>query len=158
MELVVVVLILAILAAVAVPAIISNADDAEVNALMQQLNTIIDAAELYQASNGSWPQTTNYNSLPGDFEGILPARAFTDMAGASASTTGLTWLSWGYTDKSFVEVAFVHAHHVDTAIAPAVDEKFDDGDPAAGSIVYGPDDVSGVPSVQIEYTYILNIK
>ncbi|MEO8495670.1 MAG: prepilin-type N-terminal cleavage/methylation domain-containing protein [Planctomycetota bacterium] len=57
-ELVVVVLILGILAAIAVPKIISNADDAAESGVAQTLSAIRDAVELYrtQTNAGGYPQ------------------------------------------------------------------------------------------------------
>jgi general secretion pathway protein G len=52
-ELVVVVLILGILAAVAAPKILSNSDDASDNGVAQTLSTIRDAIELYRASTST---------------------------------------------------------------------------------------------------------
>ena len=60
-ELVVVVLILGILAAVAVPKIISNNDDAADSAVAQTLTSIRDAIELYrtQTNAGGYPEGTS---------------------------------------------------------------------------------------------------
>lgn len=59
-ELVVVVLILGILAAIAVPKIISNSDDAKESSVAQTLSSIRDAVELYktQTNAGGYPNGT----------------------------------------------------------------------------------------------------
>ena len=63
-ELVVVVLILGILAAVAVPKAISVSSEAEDNALKQSLDAVRDAIEMYQAqNNGRLPGRSK--DLPG---------------------------------------------------------------------------------------------
>ena len=60
-ELVVVVLILGILAAIAVPKIINNADEAQDSGVAQTLSSIRDAVELYksQANAGGYPEGTS---------------------------------------------------------------------------------------------------
>ena len=60
MEVVVVVLILAVLAAVAVPAVLHKSDEAIDNGLRQTLAVIRDAVALYAANNsGAWPGSSN---------------------------------------------------------------------------------------------------
>jgi general secretion pathway protein G len=54
-ELVVVVLILGILAAVAAPRMFDTANDARQNGTKQSLSVIRDAIELYKSQNGSYP-------------------------------------------------------------------------------------------------------
>ena len=62
-ELVVVVLILGILAAIAVPKVINNADEAADSGVAQTLASIRDAVELYktQTNSGGYPQGTSAN-------------------------------------------------------------------------------------------------
>jgi general secretion pathway protein G len=54
-ELVVVVLILGIIAAVAAPKMFNTANDARMNTTKQSLIVVRDAIELYRAQNGSYP-------------------------------------------------------------------------------------------------------
>jgi len=54
-ELVVVVLILGIIAAVAAPKMFNVASDARRNTTMESLNVVRDAIELYNAQNGAYP-------------------------------------------------------------------------------------------------------
>lgn len=54
-ELVVVVLILGILAAVAAPKVLNTSDDARLNSTLQSLTIVRDAVELYKAENGVLP-------------------------------------------------------------------------------------------------------
>lgn len=56
-ELVVVVLILGIIAAVAAPRMFDVASDARLHTTMESLNVVRDAIELYHARNGSFPGT-----------------------------------------------------------------------------------------------------
>lgn len=54
-ELVVVVLVLGIIAAIAAPKMFDTANDARDSSAMQSLSIIRDAIELYRASNGAYP-------------------------------------------------------------------------------------------------------
>ena len=68
-ELVVVVLILGILAAIAVPKLINTSQTAVDNGLRQTLNVVRDAIEMYTAENGSLPGQGD--DLPGDLTNYL---------------------------------------------------------------------------------------
>lgn len=134
-EVVVVVLILGIIAAVAVPALITNSRDAEITALMQRINAIEEAAELYKVTNGSWPATlASPDNAPGDFQDVLPDRTFTVVPGGATSAS--PWIQWAHTDTPTVEFAAIIAHKVDPGIAAALDERFDDGDNTQGNLTY----------------------
>ena len=154
-ELVIVVLILGILAAVAAPAVISNTRDTQVTALMHQLEAVADAAEQHYAANGRWPNTLQLNTLPGDFAGILPERAFLSVPGSSTSGGSTPWIQWVYVDSAFVELASVIAYSVEPAVAIALDEQFDDGVINQGAITVGISNGSGgqVASVQYDFTF-----
>ncbi len=156
-ELVVVVLVLGILAAIAVPAVISNTRDAQATALMQQMNTVADAAEFYYASNGRWPTSQNFNALPGDFAGLLPERAFLSVPGHSTTSGSTPWIQWVYVNSSFVELASVVAYQVEPSVAIALDEEFDDGIINQGAITVGITNGSGgqVASVQYDVTFTI---
>jgi general secretion pathway protein G len=67
-ELVVVVLIVGILAAVAAPRMFNTASEARTNATRAQLTVIRDAIELYRARNGSFP---TYSTLAADLKPFL---------------------------------------------------------------------------------------
>ncbi len=61
-ELVVVVLILGILAAVAAPKVLNTSDDARLNSTLQSLTIVRDAIELYKAETGSLPGGTTLDT------------------------------------------------------------------------------------------------
>jgi general secretion pathway protein G len=74
-ELVVVILILGILAAVAAPKMFDTAGDARQNGTRQSLNVLRNAIELYKAQNGSYPPaatlaTTLKPYIKGPFPGV----------------------------------------------------------------------------------------
>ncbi len=61
-EIVIVVLILAALAAIAIPTIIKGSTDAKINACKSNIDSINKAIELYHLNTGTWP-----SKLKGDF-------------------------------------------------------------------------------------------
>ena len=73
-ELVVVVLILGILAAVAAPRLFDTASDARMNGTKTSLSVIRDAIELYKSQNGSYPPSaTLATALKPYLKGPFPA-------------------------------------------------------------------------------------
>ena len=88
-ELVVVVLILGILAAVAAPKLFDTATDARMNGTKQSLSVLRDAVELYKAQNGSYPPAaTLATALRPYVKGQFPAVQFgaNQNANVAAST------------------------------------------------------------------------
>ena len=72
-ELVVVVLILGILAAVAAPRMFDTANDARMNGTKQSLSVIRDAIELYKSQNGSFPPAATMSTALKPFiKGSVP--------------------------------------------------------------------------------------
>jgi general secretion pathway protein G len=61
-ELVVVVLILGILAAVALPKFVGQSDSAKLNGTLQTLTVLRTAIDTYRVNNGSYPTLANLNS------------------------------------------------------------------------------------------------
>lgn len=73
-ELVVVVLIIGILAAVAAPKMFDTANDARQNGTRQSLMVLRDAIELYKAQNGSYPPAATLTTALQPFlKGTFPA-------------------------------------------------------------------------------------
>lgn len=76
-ELVVVVLILGILAAIAVPKIISNADEAADAGVTQTLVSIRDAIDLYKSQNiGGYPNGADSDAIHGVIDPFLRGSKF----------------------------------------------------------------------------------
>ncbi len=72
-ELVVVVLIIGIIAAVAAPRMFDTAGDARQNSTRQSLSVIRDAVELYKAQNGNYPTAASLaTSLQANLKGPFP--------------------------------------------------------------------------------------
>lgn len=89
-ELVVVVLILGILAAVAAPKIITNSSEAEESSISQTLASIRDALELYNAqkASGGYPQGTS-DDIHTKLDDYLRGASFPKASGAVNSNAVL---------------------------------------------------------------------
>ncbi|MDB5388733.1 MAG: Type pilin PilA [Planctomycetaceae bacterium] len=105
-ELVVVVLIMGIIAAVALPKMTSSTTVAKTNAAKQSLLTIRDAIELYKANVGTYPpdSTTLTTVLKPYLKGPFPAAPIGANAGNATVATGADPASvvgggagWAYT-------------------------------------------------------------
>ncbi|MFV1967284.1 MAG: prepilin-type N-terminal cleavage/methylation domain-containing protein [Pirellulaceae bacterium] len=76
-ELVVVVLILGILAAIAAPKILTNSNDASDNGIAQTLATVRDAIDLYRASTGTgYPDGLTSVEIEGKLDAYLRGTTF----------------------------------------------------------------------------------
>ena len=75
-ELVIVVLILGIVAAVTVPRMSNVASDAETAALARDLRVLGDHAQVLYAKNGHWPNTLFSTQIPNGFEAQLQDGSF----------------------------------------------------------------------------------
>ena len=109
-ELVVVVLIVGILAAVAAPKMFDTATDARDSAARQSLTVVRDAIELYKARNGSYPgtdETTFKTALQAYLRGQFPscpvganknANVGVQTTGTALSAGGTT--GWKYDNQT----------------------------------------------------------
>jgi type II secretory pathway pseudopilin PulG len=70
-EILVVVIVIAILAAVIVPNMVKAGDTARVAATAEDLRTISDAVERYRNSSGRWPRDVNRAAMPPELESIF---------------------------------------------------------------------------------------
>lgn len=97
-ELVVVVLVMGILAAVAAPKMFDTATNAKVNTTRQSLMVVRDAIELYKANNGSYP-TAPATDLKTLLKTAFPAAAINkNDATVKVLTTGTGVTPDGTTD------------------------------------------------------------
>ena len=84
-EMVVVILLLGVIAAVAAPKMFDAATDARTNSTKQNLAVIRDALELYKANNGSYPAANSLHTALADYiRGPFPAPQVGSGAGNSA--------------------------------------------------------------------------
>ena len=90
-ELVVVVLILGILAAVAAPKVLNTTDDARLNSSLQSLAVVRDAIDLYKADQGTLPAALATDLTP-YLRGAFPAvkvGAKKDQSGVATTNTAV---------------------------------------------------------------------
>jgi len=78
-ELVVVVLILGILAAIAAPRLLGVSKQAEAAGIVSTVNTIFTAVELYAAENGKLPDDTPYGDTPVELEPYMRTGVFGEI-------------------------------------------------------------------------------
>jgi general secretion pathway protein G len=97
-ELVVVVLVLGIIAAVAAPKMFDTANDARETATRQNLAVVRDAIELYRAQQGKYPTTSSIQSdLAAYIRGPFPAPAVgADKGNSSVTDNTSTAAGWLY--------------------------------------------------------------
>ncbi len=130
-ELVVVVLVLGILAAAAIPRMFGTTQAANLSATMRDYQVIADAASHYRAANGEWPGLTHAKLAPGDFDGYLDARVFLKSPPIGSSTS--RWI-WNRDVKGFAAVLYFRDTSRSLEIWQELDDQFDDGDLDAGAI------------------------
>jgi prepilin-type N-terminal cleavage/methylation domain-containing protein len=103
-ELMIVVAMLGILAAIAVPVFNNATDDARDSSTRAQLLTIRSAIVRYRADNGGDPNMANWNALVSG--GYLPAEPFnpmndlTNIAGSPGANVGWVWRARGGGDPT----------------------------------------------------------
>jgi general secretion pathway protein G len=105
-ELVVVMLVLGILAAIALPKMTTNTNTAKTNGARQSLSTIRDAIEMYKVDNGAYPAnaTSLSTALKPYLRGPFPAAPVGANAGSASVATGVDPIAvitggagWAYT-------------------------------------------------------------
>ncbi len=113
-ELVVVVLVMGIIAAVAGPKMFNTANDARLNGTKQSLTVVRDAIELYKAQNGSYPASANSGAFHTDLSAFIRGQFPNVEVGAnkgandirihSGSPTPSGTEAWAYdtSDGSFI--------------------------------------------------------
>ncbi|MEN0111580.1 MAG: prepilin-type N-terminal cleavage/methylation domain-containing protein [Planctomycetota bacterium] len=126
-EIVVVVMILGILAGVAAPRLMEAAGDAEMTSIVTQAQTVLDAAELFDARNGDLPPDAYPGACPAGLEEFLSPKVFADRPLGG-------W--WDYSPdylgaRGCLEI---YNHTAPASVAAEIDARWDDGDPAAGSV------------------------
>ena len=108
-ELVVVILVLGIIAAIAVPKLFDTTGDARTNSAMQSLAIIRDAIEMYKAQNGTYPgdagtEADFKSDMAGSLKGSFPRNPLTAAAGdrsVSVQTTGTALTASGAQDWKY---------------------------------------------------------
>jgi type II secretion system protein G len=101
-EILIVVVILGILAAVVIPQFTNAADDASVSSARTQLQTMRSQIELYRVQNGAYP-TANGANASGDEDGNGVQDQWDDLIAGSYMRSSPTWpanFSESYTEAS----------------------------------------------------------
>ena len=89
-EILIVVVILGILAAVVIPQFTNAADEANNAGVRTQLQTLRSQVELYRAENGAYPDLANSGWTPLINGGYLPGPPKNPLTGSSSFGTGAT--------------------------------------------------------------------
>lgn len=134
-ELMIVIAVLGILAALAMPKFQNIRDTAEATAAGTSMKAIADATRHYQATHGEWPEDKDRRVLPPELNTYLPPTEF-----ESGPLGGVwdyeDWRGYGYTaggSKIGIAISIVEG---DPDLYDDVDRAIDDGDLTTGLVRY----------------------
>ena len=139
-EVVIVVLILGIVAGVAVPTVVNRSKDATYVAFAKELIVFVDAAELFHAETGEWPEDSSSGSLPANnpFSNYVRVRQWTRPTPIGGD--------WDFENNDNGVTAAVGVHFwsseqtLETAEFDEIDAFIDDGSAETGSLrLFGSD-------------------
>ncbi|MEQ9206755.1 MAG: type II secretion system protein [Phycisphaerales bacterium] len=128
-EILIVVVILGILAAIVVPQFAGTAQDAQIGAFISSVKTYADAAEYHNIREGSYPVDGSSGVVPTGFEDYVDVdewAAGTPMGGDWDTELNDSGVS------AAVGVHFNGSPNPGDSVMLLVDERFDDGDLASG--------------------------
>lgn len=129
-EILIVVVILGIMAAIVVPQFSGTTQDAQIGAFISSIKTYADASEYYSAREGSYPIDGSSGVVPAGFEGYIDPdewTAGTPMGGAWDTELNDSGV------RAAVGVHFNDGSNPGDAVMLLVDERFDNGDLASGA-------------------------
>lgn len=127
-EILIVVVILGILAAVVVPRFTGATDDARIGAFIASLKTYADTCEYYAAKEGAYPPDGSSGQIPAGFEDYVDQEEF-----ESPTPVGGVW-DTEFNDSGVTAAVGVHFNGEPVPdYMNLVDERFDDGDLASGA-------------------------
>ncbi len=126
-ELMIVVAIIGLLAALAIPAYLSTRDRSVATAVANNLRTYNNAFQIYATENGSWPPDANSGIVPPGMEGELPK--FTEE-----TAVGGTY-DWEYMTMNVTAGISIVGSNLDTRLAQKIDEILDDGNLSTGRFI-----------------------
>ncbi|MDF1808737.1 MAG: type II secretion system protein [Phycisphaerales bacterium] len=129
-EILIVVVILGILAAVVVPRFAGATEDARIGAFISSLKTYTDACEYYNAREGRYPVDGGSGAVPTGMETYVDASEWTSDTPLSG-VWDTEFLDNGVT--AAVGVHFSGSTNPGDSVMILVDERFDDGDLSTGS-------------------------
>jgi prepilin-type N-terminal cleavage/methylation domain-containing protein len=129
-EILVVVVILGIMAAIVVPRFAGTTQDAQIGAFISSVKTYADAAEYYAAREGSYPVDGSSGAVPAGFESYIDGDEWT-----RGTPLGGDW-DTEFNDSGVTAAVGVHFNggpNPGDSVMILVDERFDNGDLATGS-------------------------
>lgn len=130
-ELVVVVLILGILAAVAVPKVWNESHEVKLIATVQTIHAVQDAAEMHYAETGEWPADATHGRCPPSLRPYLQR----DLFKTPPPIGGLYDWSYGWAGAPFRATMSVTWYgKFPRADCAEIDRLYDDGDGGTGGI------------------------
>lgn len=127
-ELVVVVLIIGILAAVAVPRYWEQTRDAKINATMADLRAMGEAIKRYRLNNGDYPEDQSPGRFPPELTGYIREVHFTKKPPLGGK------YDWQKEWSGFTAAVGIWQSSPDISLYQEIDDRFDDGDFNTGSI------------------------
>lgn len=136
-ELMIVVSILAILAAIVIPTFSNATDDARATYAVSTMKVLANALERYHAEHDDWPADVSPGSFPSELEPYLVNTDFdNDVNGGVWDYEN--WIGRGVTmsDGRRVGIALT-IRSGDNADYLAIDQQIDDGDLSTGNVQYG---------------------
>jgi prepilin-type N-terminal cleavage/methylation domain-containing protein len=125
-EIMIVVVIIGLLAAMAIPAFKRVQDTARANRFVSDLRTFAQAFETYATENGNWPPNAGSSVVPAGMSGTFKADVWT-----ATTSVGGRW-NW---DRNMAGVAAgisVASPTFDDVQMAAIDAKIDDGNLTTG--------------------------
>jgi len=128
-EILIVVVILGILAAIVVPRFVDAGQDAKIGAFVASLKTYADTCEYYNIKEGQYPGDGGSGMVPAGLESYLDVSEF-----ESGTPLGGVW-DTEYMDSGVsaaVGVHFFNSPNPGDVVMIRVDETFDDGDLSTG--------------------------
>jgi type IV pilus assembly protein PilA len=138
-EIMVVVVIIGILAALAIPAFMRLQRKAQISRFLNDLRIFTQAYETYTTQNGSWPASAGPGVIPAGMTGM-----FRDANWSAPTAVGGNW-NWDNNVNGITAAISVSGVTVDDALMTEIDAKLDDGDLSTGLFI----------KANNRYTYIL---
>ena len=136
-ELMIVVAIIGLLAALAIPAYLSTRDRSLATAVANNLRTYNNAFQIYATEHGTWPPDANSGIIPTGMEGELPK--FTEETAVGGK------YDWEFQVMGVTAGISIVGSNLDARLAGKIDEILDDGDLSSGQFI-----VNGA-----RYTFVL---
>ncbi len=127
-EIMVVVVIIGLLAALAIPAFQRNQRASQNARAVNDFRIFAQAFEVYNTQNGAWPPNAGAGVIPAGMSGDFKADAWT----ANPNSIGGRW-NWDYSNFAFQAGISVTNFTVTDAQLIEIDTKLDDGNLTTGS-------------------------